>query len=230
MAGLDRSRRSAVIRKTVQFAVMNKGRLAFYPLTIVVVGILAFIIEVARFDAEKGLDESNDAGVVFFGGFGIDDRPNDESRKRLSEALSFLAAGRFDSLVVVGGKRKRLVRTGAQMLADEASREGLATELIYVADSSYDSLSNLKEVAMLAESQGWKNLLFVSSPLHVVRLAWLKEREGIEAQCGYYGGDLMNYCMRWDISLRCWHEWLGYASVVLVPDRLRNRIVVILRG
>jgi uncharacterized SAM-binding protein YcdF (DUF218 family) len=219
------------IGKTIWGIVLRqKVRLLVYPVIVGIFGILIFLREVALFEPREDLKETYDAGVVFFGGFDRKDLPGRDSRKRLNEALALANAGRFETLVIVGGSRKRLECAGSEMLAEEAVRLGFPSDRILVGGESRDSISNLREVEEIALARGWDSLLFVSSPVHVVRLAWLKEREGIALECGYLQGDLSEFCKRKDVLLECFHEWMGYLSVLILPEQIREPAMQLIRN
>jgi len=175
---------------------------------------------VAEFHSELVLEGRYDAAVVFFAGF-QGDVPNDESRARLELAMEYCELEFCRDLLIVGGSRKERDFSGAEKLAAFSKLSGQLKGRVFVGKKSYDSVSNLNEVRQFARDRGWKRLLFVSSPLHIVRLAWLSEREDFLV-CHFQSEDLIDYCDRRGLFFQSMHEWLGYLSVMLLPDRYRN--------
>lgn len=207
----------------------HRIRLMVYPAVSVLAVWIGYLALVAGFHSQRTLDGNYDVAVVFFGGFDRRDVPNAESRTRLRLAMDYCSAGFCRDLLIVGGSRRRLDISGAESLAAIALQNGHPKERIAVGKTSYDSVTNLGEVRELAKERGWTRLLLVSSPLHVVRLAWLA---GAESQFIFHfqSENLNAYCRRRGLFSRSVHEWLGYLSVLVLPDRQRDGWVARLRG
>lgn len=207
----------------------QRVRFIIYPIMSVIVGMLGFLLLVAAFHLNLKPNGTYDAAVVFFGGFDQLNQPNTESKKRLSQALYFCSTGMSQHLMIVGGHRKRLTVSGAEVLAQEAIWEGYPKGNIQVGTTSYDTVTNVREVKQLAKEKGWKKLLLISSPLHVMRISWLFENHK-NLNVNFASEELTSYCSRSGLLVSCLYEWIGYFSVVILPDHYRNSLVVRWRG
>ena len=213
------------------FAWIYKQRIRFiiYPIVIVFAGLLGFLVVVATFHSDLKRNGTYDATVVFFGGFDESDLPNSETNSRLRQAIEFCSNGMSHHLMIVGGNRKRLSKSGSEVLAQVAIKSGYPEENIRVGATSYDTVSNVREIKQLAAAKGWRKLLLISSPLHVMRISWLFGQDK-SLNINFASEDITTYYCRSGLFVSCLHEWIGYISVFILPDYCRNALVIRWRG
>jgi uncharacterized SAM-binding protein YcdF (DUF218 family) len=213
------------------FAWIYKHRIRFiiYPIVTGFSGLLGFLVLVATFHSDLKLNGTYDAAVVFFGGFDESNSPNSETKSRLKQAIEFCSNGMSRHLMIVGGNRKRLSKSGSELLAQVAIESGYPEENIQVGATSYDTVSNVREIKQLAAAKGWRKLLLISSPLHVMRISWLFGQDK-SMKINFASEDITSYFPRSGLFVGCLHEWIGYVSVFVLPDHYRNALVVWWRG
>ena len=118
---------------------------------------------------EGGLSGSYPAGVVLFGDFSAGGIGH-ETERRLGVALELYRAGRLERILCVGGNRRDVPRRGAELMRDHLVAEGVSPAAILVGHGSYDTHTNLQEIAAIAEARGWVAVVIISSPLHLARV------------------------------------------------------------
>ncbi len=111
------------------------------------------------------------AEAVLFNDFGsIAPGINAETARRLNHAIDIYRNGQAKHLIMAGGHRPSLARSGADLMAEYARNAGIPAAAIVTDTDSIDSRSNLASISRLMATNHWPRLLLVSSPHHLDRL------------------------------------------------------------
>ena len=138
-------------------------------------------------------------GIVLLGG-ALTPSPGDifsyslsQSSDRILTALELLRRGKGDFLIVGGGKSLLSPMTNEGDFLKKVTEALGATNRFYFLDHSRNTYDEAMQVRALCQTNGWTNLLLVSSAYHLPRAAALFRHQGIAvtpAGCDYYGDDV----------------------------------------
>ena len=116
-----------------------------------------------------------DAGAVLFNDFGrIPPGINTETARRVNHAIALYRQGTVRHLIMAGGARAGLPKSGAALMAAYAEQSGLPATAISIDHGSLDSTGNLVNIRRIMAEHHWQRLLLVSSPSHLQRLQRLR--------------------------------------------------------
>lgn len=132
-------------------------------LAVVAVGFHRSLLEwsAARLCVEDPLRKA-DAIVVLAG----------ERGERVREGVALLRQGWAPRLLMSGGPSEADVPL-ADIMRDQALREGVPAAAILVQERSVDTGEDARFSLEMARAHGWKRVILVTSPYHARRAAWL---------------------------------------------------------
>jgi uncharacterized SAM-binding protein YcdF (DUF218 family)/glycosyltransferase involved in cell wall biosynthesis len=116
--------------------------------------------------------EPADAIVVFAGGVGESGQAGGGYQERVAAAVDLYRAGYARHLVLSSGFR--FVFREAEIMRDLAVANGVPAEAIVLEETAANTHEMVAASSAILRRQGWKKILFVSSPYHMRRalLAW----------------------------------------------------------
>ncbi|MCE5251428.1 YdcF family protein [bacterium] len=190
-----------------------------------------FCRKVNRFFMNREVRES-DAAVVFFGDNDHEYHMGPETLRRAEHALELYRKESIRAIICVGGGNlvKKRGISGAQMMRNYFTENGVPGECVLYDTVSYDSFSNWNEAYAMIVSHGWKRIVLVSSPLHLYRLSRFTGDGTLDLFYSPWSPDcsltLKNYRY-----LRGWihHEWLAYTAFAVLPEPYYRKALFVIR-
>ncbi len=168
----------------------------------------------------------SDAGVILFSGFdngGV----NRETQRRLNQALYLFKKGYFHFIVCSGGSRPNKKRFGSILMKNWLLRKGIKKSLIFVENSSYDTLTNIRYSIKTAKQNRWKKILVISSPLHIYRIAktFHMPKDIKVSLYAYNYKDVYPSLRHKDYIQQVHHEWLSFVSYYVLPQDIYDKFI-----
>lgn len=171
-----------------------------------------------------------DAGVVFFAGFTKSGTLDYECHKRLNKILSYYYSGIIDRIVCVGGSRPVSKLFGSKMMKDFLKERKVPGDSIFIDTVSFNTRANFNEACRMIHYYNWKNVMLVSSNLHLFRIS------SLEAYCSKVHFTYPNRKdkienLRELIYTWCTihHEWAKFLIRAVIPEKHINTLVRKLR-
>ncbi|MEZ4754621.1 MAG: YdcF family protein [Bdellovibrionota bacterium] len=166
-----------------------------------------------------------DAAVVFFDDFGGSSGLSQESMKRATDAASLYKAGKVSYVFCVGGYRENKFATGSMYLATYLESLKVPLEIVSIDRKSFSTQGNLEAVSSMLKDLKLNSLIYVSSPVHLIRI---KALSAIDAQ-SYSSGRLRNSNLTQVIEDA--HYELGAWIVNFVlPEELADKVTIWFRN
>ena len=152
-------------------------------LLVVVGGTAVFLIIIAVEVYQFGeLDEARPAdAAVVLGAAVFRERPSPVLRERINHAILLYEQGYVETIVFTGGLGDRDRLTEAEVARQYALERGVPDEAILVETTSTNTQENLANTKLLAEAQGLRSFLIVSTPFHMKRAMAIADELEIEA-------------------------------------------------
>ena len=163
--------------------------------------------------------ETRQVAVVFYAGNVAEDH------SRLESAFDLVRSECVASIALVGGDRPGRGFNGSEANASILLVMGMPRERILLGSGSFDSRTNLDEMAGILDARGWQSGILVSDCLHLDRLARLSRpltRFRLDRSCSRAP----------PLGVRLWrsgYEVVAYTSSVL-PSGWRSWMVCWLRA
>jgi uncharacterized SAM-binding protein YcdF (DUF218 family) len=152
--------------------------------------------------------ETRQVAVVFYAGNVAEDY------RRLESAFDLVRSECVASIALVGGDRPERGFNGSEANAAILLAMGMPRERILLGSGSFDSQTNLDEMAGILDARGWRSSILVSDCLHLDRLARLSRpltRFRLDRSCSRAP----------PFGVRLWrsgYEVVAYTSSVLPPS------------
>ncbi len=161
--------------------------------------------------------------VVFFGG------ENSHTISRVDVAAAALATCPQLEAYLVGGARPLRSTFGSEQMKTMLENAGIAGGRLFTEKASYDSVGNVKAMFELAAARGLQDLVMVSDPLHLIRLA--RQSRGHAMQGSYRisglpawpGHDPLAFWWRPNHEALAWLLWM-------LPEEVFARIIRFFRS
>jgi vancomycin permeability regulator SanA len=152
--------------------------------------------------------ETRPAAVVFYAGNAAEDH------RRLKSAFDLVREECVAVIALVGGARPEREFNGSRENMSILLSMGVERERIVLGSGSFDSYTNLDEMAGIFDARSWRSGILVSDCLHLDRLSRLSApltRFELERSCSQSP----------PFGIRLWrsaNELVVYASAALPPD------------
>ncbi len=176
-----------------------------------------------------------DCAIVFFNDFTEDSALNDETIRRCRHALYLFLKHRVSALVCSGGNRPREGKSGAKLMLEWLSEQGIPRKALHIETNSCDTLGNIRNSLRIIRTLGYSSVLFVSSPLHMYRINFLLPRKrtfgGIKVLFAPYSykGVSPELGML-SLFKQTHYEWISFGLYLFLPRTLYNQVVYHKRG
>jgi len=149
--------------------------------------------------------------VVLSGGIRSTGDLNATTRARVRHAAALLRAGRGETLVVSGGPRRRGRPSAAPAMRALAAALGVEPARILVEARSSCTAENAREVASLVLACGERDVLLVTSALHMRRAKLCFERCGLRVAAAPVPRAPGEPPVRASLVAQTLHEYIGMA-------------------
>lgn len=120
------------------------------------------------------------AAIVVLGAAQYVGRPSPVLRARLDHAIELWQAGLAPQLIVTGGKGEGDTTSEAAVSRRYALRRGVPDSAIVLENTGRTTRESLRGVAAIMSGQPRRDVILVSDPFHMLRLAILARRFGLE--------------------------------------------------
>ncbi len=126
-------------------------------------------------------DEARPAtAIVVLGAAQYVGRPSPVLRARLDHAIELWRAGLAPRLIVTGGRGEGDTTSEAAVSRRYALRRGVPDSAIVLENTGRTTRESLRGVAAIMSGQPRRDVILVSDPFHMLRLAILARRFGLE--------------------------------------------------
>ena len=131
-----------------------------------------------------------DAIVVLGAAVWPGERPSPALQRRIDRGVELWQAGAAPVLVPTGGVG-RYPPSEAEAMARAARGAGVATDALVLESRATSTLTSAMHVATLARERGWRSVIVVSEPYHLLRAGWMFRDQGLEVQvaCAAWGAE-----------------------------------------
>jgi uncharacterized SAM-binding protein YcdF (DUF218 family) len=149
-------------------------------LTILLIDIIAvtvFWVSSARYTGDY--NDTFDCGIVFFHSITKSGDLSDESVKRCLKALQLYDESKLSNIICTGGLKINFPRTGSRMMKDYMIAGGVNAQNIFADTVSHSSLTNWRESLKIIREKGFKKIIIISSPSHILRLKYICRELGL---------------------------------------------------
>ena len=152
-----------------------------------ILAVAVFWISSTRYSGDYY--EHFDCGLVFFHSITKRGDLSDESVKRCTKAMQLYYEKKLDNIICTGGLKINFPRTGSNMMKEFLKAGGVNGKNIYADTLSHSSLSNWRESLKIIKVKGFKKILIISSPTHILRLKYICEEPGLYVKCVTFDPD-----------------------------------------
>lgn len=176
-----------------------------------------------------------DCAVVFFNDFTEDWHLNDETIRRCQHALTLLMKHKVSAIICSGGNRPRNGKSGAKLMAQWLSEQGVPKEAINTESESCESVGNIRHSITISKDLGYNTVLLVSSPLHLYRIDFLLSHSDTLYGMGigfapYPFKDTFPKLGVLELMRQTHYEWISFGLYLLLPKNIYNHIIFYKRG
>ncbi|MCU0373046.1 MAG: YdcF family protein [Ignavibacteria bacterium] len=195
-------------------------------LVLFLIDIIAVVVYWAlstRYSADY--NEHFDSGLVFFHSVTKRGDLSDESVKRCTKAMQLYYEKNLDNIICTGGLKTNFPRTGSKMMKDFLTAGGVNGKNIFADTLSHSSLSNWRESLKIIKEMGFKKILVISSPTHILRLKYICVEPGLYVKCVTFAPDSG---IR-DIFLDCNIEFGKWFFLLLLPESFSDWVKDLIR-
>lgn len=168
----------------------------------------------------NGACEEGTVLVIFYGG------SNRHTESRVETAGSYLLSCPVLKSYLVGGARPGEDFYGSEMMMANLVALGIAPERLFAERESFHSVGNIEQMFQFDDTAG--HFVFVSDPLHILRLSFEAERNKMR------GGQRLSGLIAWpkeDVLASWWRPHFEAAAWILraVPGQLYEATAKLLR-
>lgn len=127
-------------------------------------------------------DESRPADAILVLGSAVwpGGEPSPSLRARTERAIALHRSGAAPYMILSGGLG-RIPPAEAQVMRRLALEAGISDDALVVDDRSGSTLESVSRAAAILHEHGWRTLLVVSDPFHLLRAVTMARDAGIEA-------------------------------------------------
>jgi uncharacterized SAM-binding protein YcdF (DUF218 family) len=169
-------------------------------------------------------NEAFDCAVVFFHSITKSGLLSEESVKRCNKAMQLFSEKYAGNIICTGGLKINQLRTGSQMMRDYLIQRGINEQNVFTDTVSHSSLSNWRESVKIIKEKGYKKILIISSPSHILRLKYICIEPGLDVKYITYNPDSGVF----EIFADCNVEFVKWFFLLVLPesfsDWTKNRI------
>ena len=134
----------------------------------------ASVITWGAFDQARKVD-----AIVVLGAAQYDGRPSPVLKARLDHALDLWTAGLGRKLVVTGGRGTGDTTSEAAVSRAYAGKRGVPDSMILLETTGRTTRESMESVAAIMKTQGYRTVILVSDPFHMLRLWIIAKRLGM---------------------------------------------------
>lgn len=152
------------------------------PLLGLVLGVFAALGATTAVVASPGCSEPAPAdAIVVLGAKVWEDQPSPALRERAERGAALYRAGVAPVIVATGGLGP-WPPTEAESIARVARGAGVPDSAIVIEDHAHSTEASADNVADLARRYGWRSIVVVSDPYHLLRAGWMFRDRGFAVQ------------------------------------------------
>lgn len=167
-----------------------------------------------------------DGAVLLFAGMGDQERIN-ESHRRINRAYQLYQNDVVEEILSTGGYRPGQ-ESGSTIYKKELRLKGVPETALSTEALSYDTVSNLDNALSIIEDKHWKQVVFVSSPTHLLRVKHYLQHRNLDIEVYYASFDYQQASPSIDLLelwLRVHNEWAIYLMYNLLDESTFNTMV-----
>lgn len=143
--------------------------------------LVIWVLTMAQIVITGQRDEARPAAaIVVLGAAQYVGRPSPVLRARLDHAIELWRAGLAPRLIVTGGRGEGDTTSEAAVSRRYAMRRGVPDSVIVLENTGRTTRESLHGVAAIMNGQPRRDVILVSDPFHMLRLAILARRFGLE--------------------------------------------------
>lgn len=194
-----------------------------------VLGCVLYYKKVQDFVLKQPYDVHADLMVVFQRNVDYETRAlGSGTIKRLDRAISLYDQGNIDWILCVGGARPQIKLYGAKLMKNYLVKHGLDGNKVFYDSLSYDTGTNWAEAMKVIRHYQFKDIVAVSSPLHIYRIASIvnNDEHVVYAAYNYEFNTLSNY---WFVFYSIHYEWMANVLRAIFPEKVYLKILRFIR-
>lgn len=128
------------------------------------------------------LDETRKAdAAIVMGAAAYGDKPSPVFEERINHAVELYQKGLVRKLILTGGFGQGAEHSESEVARSYAMTKGVPARDLLLEKKSRTTLENLQQARLIMQQHGLKDVLLVSDPLHMERVAIMTQDLGIPA-------------------------------------------------
>ena len=192
-------------------------------LLIDIIAVAVFWLTSVRYSDDY--NETFDCGIVFFHSITKYGDLSDESVKRCAKAIQLYKENKMSNIICTGGLKTNYPMTGSKMMKDYVIASGINVNNIFADTVSHSSLSNWRESLKIIKEKGFKKIIIISSPSHILRLKYICVEPGLQVKSVTFAPD----SGIWDVFIDCNIEFGKWFFLLLLPENFSDWIKDLIR-
>jgi vancomycin permeability regulator SanA len=203
---------------------------------ILIAGIFTFVLaidlgmvylyyeHVQDFLSEQPKNIKADAGVIFFGDY-IENHTalGPDSKNRAHTAIQLFREGKINKIICVGGYNIQTWKGKPHLMRQFLEENNIPDSCIINDSLSYNTITNWREALKIIDREKFKQVVVISSPLHVYRISCMVNSKKLNFASYTYS--LHNIKEYWQLFLDVHHEWMSHFLSFALKDDVRNNLV-----
>lgn len=190
------------------------------------IGGASAVIQFAKKEFSKPV-LSSDAAVVLFSGFENNIYLDEETKLRLNHAKQLYDTRKVHRIICVGGYRSDSDAFGGLLMQDYLISLKTPNEQIYAGKGSFETFGNISEAYSISKQYDIESLIFVSSPVHLLRVRGIAGRiPHLKVQYSGYKKNEMDFFQTGSQILQVYHE---VVSLVAFKYLTRDQYIKFIR-
>jgi len=142
-----------------------------------IIAVTVFWVSSVRYTGDY--KDTFDCGIVFFHSITKSGDLSDESVKRCLKALQLYDESKLSNIICTGGLKINFPKTGSRMMKEYMIAGGVSAQNIFADTVSHSSLTNWRESLKIIREKGFKKIIIISSPSHILRLKYICREPGL---------------------------------------------------
>jgi vancomycin permeability regulator SanA len=203
----------------------KKIAIILFALTIIDIafGIL-YYHKVQIFISNQTINSKADAGVVFFGSYNLlKNEFDNDTKQRLTNAIHLYKSEKIDHIICVGGAMGKKEFIGSKEMRNYLIRNNINSEIIYYDSLSYDTISNWHEAQKIINRNHFENIIIISSPLHIYRIAKIVNKNNtFFSTHAFNNKSISDYFSTYK---NIHHEWIALILTALLPEKIYLKLL-----
>ncbi|MBN2175365.1 MAG: YdcF family protein [Bacteroidales bacterium] len=193
-------------------------------------GVAWYYNHVLNFIHHQAGDLNADAGVIFFGDY--IERNNfielgPDTKSRANEAITLYQQGKIKHIICVGGYHISSWSGKPHLLSNYLVQKGIPRQAITYDSLSFNTITNWAEAEKIIKRNNYHQVVAISSPLHIYRIACMVRSDGVAFAC--YNFNPATWDQYWVLYKDVHHEWLSQFMNFALSDETRNTLVFLYR-